>query len=140
LTGRPLSRSSFLTERQVQVLKMRIAGCSQEEIARQLGTTRANVAILEKRARQNIERARTTVQIWKEIQAPVAVVLPAGTDLFEIPARIFQEADARGVRIPLTSVDLVVQLREKAPHLFHKRVLERSTEVRVTLQGEVLVN
>ena len=55
---------SFLTPRQIKVLQMRLAGLSQQEVADCLGTTRSNISILEKRAHQNIARARRTLEQW----------------------------------------------------------------------------
>jgi Tfx family DNA-binding protein len=41
----------FLTERQYKVLELRVKGYKQDEVARMLGTTRENIAMIEKKAR-----------------------------------------------------------------------------------------
>jgi Tfx family DNA-binding protein len=51
-----MSIKSFLTKRQVMVLRLRQSGLTQEEIARRIKTTRANVSLIEKRP---ISRAST---------------------------------------------------------------------------------
>lgn len=130
---------SFLTKRQIEVLQMRLAGLSQQEIAEKLGTTRSNISILEKRAYQNIARAERTLQQWLMLRAPISLQAKAGTDVFELPREIFAAADEKHIRLPITSLDIVVQLRRKAPRLFRKRALSRDAMIFVTEEGEVLV-
>ena len=138
-SGDEKSRDSFLTERQLKVLQMRLSGRSQQEVADSFGTTRSNISILEKRAHQNIARAERTLQQWMTLRAPISVKAQAGTDVFELPKMIFAAADEKGMRLPITSLDIVVQLRRKAPRLFKKRALERDARIFVTEEGEVLV-
>ncbi len=133
------SLDSFLTQRQLLVLKMRLSGLSQQDVADSLGTTRSNISILEKRAHQNIARAERTLQQWMMLRAPISLQAKAGTDVFELPRMIFAAADEKQMRLPITSLDIVVQLRRKAPLLFKKRALERDALIFVTEEGEVLV-
>jgi Tfx family DNA-binding protein len=130
---------SFLTERQIEVLQMRLSGLSQQEIAEKLGTTRSNISILEKRAYQNIARAERTLQQWLMLRAPISLRAKAGTDVFELPREIFAAADKKHMRLPITSLDIVVQLRRKAPRLFRKRALSEDAWIFVTEEGDVLV-
>ena len=130
---------SFLTPRQISVLKLREEGLSQQEIAEMLGTTRSNVSILEKRALQNVERARDTLRDWMAIKAPISIKVQKGTDVFEIPGQIFKEADKMGLRIPLSSVDLITKLRTEAVHAFRGRMVSQEIEIFVSENGEVLV-
>jgi transcriptional regulator len=60
-------------------------------------------------------------------------------DVFDLPGKIFEAADKRSLRLPVTSMDIIVQLRRKAPRIFKKRVLERDAEIFVTEDGEILV-
>lgn len=135
-----MSEGSFLTRRQQQVLKLRALGLSQEEVAAQLGTTRSNVSILESRAHRKIDRAARTIEQWRMIQAPIKVSVPKGTDLFNIPAIIFSEADSKGFKLPVTSVDIIVQLRTKAPEVVQRRALDRDIEICVMQTGELLID
>lgn len=131
---------SFLTKRQIEVLQMRLSGLPQQEIAEKLGTTRSNISILEKRAYQNIARAERTLEQWMMLRAPISIQAKAGTDVFELPREIFAAADEKNMRLPITSLDIVVQLRKKAPRLFRKRSLSRDARIFVTEEGEVLVD
>jgi len=133
------SADSFLTARQLMVLQMRHHGLSQQDIAERLGTTRSNISILEKRAHQNIARSERTMQQWMMIRAPISLKARAGTDVFELPKMIFAAADEKGMRLPVTSLDIVVQLRRRAPRHFKKRALEQDAEIYVTEEGEVIV-
>ncbi len=133
------SADSFLTDRQLKVLQLRRQGCSQQDIADRLGTTRSNISILEKRAHQNVARAERTLQQWMMIRAPISLQAKAGTDVFDLPRMIFTAADEKGMRLPVTSLDIVVQLRRRAPRLFKKRALEQDAEIYVTEEGDVLV-
>ena len=130
---------SLLTSRQVSVLRLRRKGMSQQEVADLLGTTRSNVSILEKRALQNVVKARATLKEWTMIQAPVSLTVPAGTDVFEVPALIFREADKSKIKLDMNSVDIVVQIKRKAPEALRTRVILRDLEVAVTEDGLVLV-
>lgn len=133
------SHGSLLTERQLKVLKLRLQGLSQTEVAEMLATTRSNISILEKRAHQNIARAERTLQQWMMIRAPISLQVKAGIDVFDLPGKIFEAADKISLRLPVTSMDIIVQLRRKAPRIFKKRVLERDAEIFVTEDGEILV-
>lgn len=130
---------TFLTERQIKVLLLRHKGCSQQEVADILGTTRPNISILEKRANQNIERARNTLQRWMTIQAPISLIVPKGTDVFDIPAMIFAAADEKSIQLPVTSLDIIDLLRKEAPQLFKKRALLQDIEIHATENGELII-
>lgn len=133
------SSYSFLTKRQLAVLQMRHQGLSQQDVADRLGTTRSNISILEKRAHKNIARAQRTVQQWMMIRAPISLFVKEGTDVFDIPRMIFAAADEMGIRLHVTSMDILVQLRRNAPRLFHKRVLGRDVRIYMKENGETMV-
>jgi Tfx family DNA-binding protein len=130
---------TFLTERQIKVLLLRHKGCSQQEVADILGTTRSNISILEKRANQNIDRARNTLHRWMTIQAPISLRVPKGTDVFDIPAMIFASADEKSIQLPVTSLDIIDRLRKEAPQLFKKRALLHDIEIYATEEGELII-
>ena len=133
------SSYSFLTKRQLEVLQMRHQGLSQQDVADRLGTTRSNISILEKRAHKNIARAQRTVQQWMMIRAPISLFVKEGTDVFDIPRMIFAAADEMGIKLHVTSMDILVQLRRNAPRLFHKRVLGRDVRIYMKENGETMV-
>src|SRR6056297_1510835 len=81
--------TSVLTRRQAAVLALRERGLKQRAIAERLDTSRANVAGIEASARANVERARETVAFVDALEAPVRVIVPAGTDLYDVPQRVY---------------------------------------------------
>jgi Tfx family DNA-binding protein len=89
----------FLTKRQVEVLKMRKKGLTQEEIAKQLKTTRANVSILERRAYDNVKRAKATLETVNRLEIPTMVTVLPNTIITDIPRLILDKADDMGVKI-----------------------------------------
>ena len=60
-----------LTDRQIQVLKMRLVNMSQNGIVVELGTTKSNISIIEGQTKANIERAKNTMEVVKMLQAPI---------------------------------------------------------------------
>jgi Tfx family DNA-binding protein len=130
---------SFLTCRQVQILRLRAQGFSQSDIARMMGTTRANISKLERRAHQNITAARKTIHEWMKIQAPIVSQIPAGTDVLQVPDMIFAEADRMGIHLPANSIDLIVKLKAKAPLLFMRPNLPKDVTVFIAVDGQVML-
>ena len=95
--------------------------------------------ILEKRAHKNIARAQRTVQQWMMIRAPISLFVKEGTDVFDIPRMIFAAADEMGIKLHVTSMEILVQLRRNEPRLFHKRVLGRDVRIYMKENGETMV-
>ncbi|ASJ17384.1 transcriptional regulator [Thermococcus chitonophagus] len=106
---------TFLTDQQIKVLMLRAKGLKQSEIAEILGTSRANVSILEKRALEKIEKARNTILLWEQINSKVRVEVRAGEDIFNIPEKLFKEADEAGVKVPYSTAEIIAFLVEHAP-------------------------
>ena len=130
---------SFLTDRQVQVLRLRLQDFSQQEVAKMMGTTRANISKLEQRAHQNIIASRRTIHDWMKVQAPIVSQIPAGTDVLRVPDMIFREADLVGIHLPANSLDLIVRLKAKAPFLFKRQRLPRDVVIFITREGQILL-
>ncbi len=108
-----MTRDSFLTPAQLRVLELRGTGYTQEEVARLIGTTRANVSITEKRAKENIEKARSTLRAFEMLQ-PIVLSIPRDTDLFHVPIMIFREADKHGIKVLYNTTSLIGILRRRA--------------------------
>ncbi|ACS34323.1 Tfx family DNA-binding protein [Thermococcus gammatolerans] len=106
---------SFLTDQQIKILRLRAMGLRQSEIAELLGTSRANVSILERRALEKIEKARNTLLLWEQINSKVSVEVRRGDDIFEIPERLFRKADEIGVKVPYSTAEIIAFLVEHAP-------------------------
>ncbi len=105
---------SVLTRRQAEVLALRERDVPQAAIAEELGTSRANVSSIEASARENVRRARETVAFAAALQAPVRVSVEPGTDLFDVPSRIYDACDEAGVKVAVSSSELLKRVREVA--------------------------
>jgi Tfx family DNA-binding protein len=132
-----MSIKSFLTKRQVMVLRLRQSGLTQEEIARRIKTTRANVSLIEKRARENIDRSRETLKEWESIVSPVRVVIKKGTDVIKVPEMVFGEADKQGIHVKSNSLDLITRLKKEKGGVISNRTLDEDMEIDITDSGEV---
>ena len=106
---------SFLTEQQIRILQLRARGLKQSEIAEILGTSRANISILEHRALEKIQKARNTLLLWEQINSKISVDVKQGEDIFNVPGRLFKKADELGIKVPYSTAEIVAFLVEHAP-------------------------
>ena len=104
----------LLTQRQVQVLSMRKKGLSQAEVAKQLRTSRENVTMLEKRAWQNIDKARATLVALQTYGLSVRVPIRPGTHLVDIPRVMIDRADKAHVALRANFTRIYEDIRFKA--------------------------
>ncbi|ASJ15068.1 Tfx family DNA-binding protein [Thermococcus radiotolerans] len=110
-----MGNRSFLTEQQIRILRLRAKGLKQSEIAEMLGTSRANISILERRALEKIEKARNTILIWEQINSKISVDVKKGEDIFNVPERLFRKADELKVKVPYSTAEVIAFLVEHAP-------------------------
>lgn len=130
---------SFLTRRQAEVLLLREYGLKQTTIARRLGTSRANVSNVEASARENIAKARETVAFADLLTAPVRVTVPIGTDLYDVPAMVFDACDEVGVKVSHSAPDLMKRISDAAGEAIEGREVRERLSVSVTTDGTVRV-
>ncbi len=119
------------------VLRLRRSGLTQEEIARRIKTTRANVSLIEKRARENIDRSRETLKEWESIVSPVRVAIKKGTDVIKIPELVFAEADKQSIHVKSNSLDLITRIKKEKGNVISNRTLDEDMEIDITDSGEV---
>ena len=132
-----MAYKSFLTKRQLAVLRLRQAGLTQEEIARRIKTTRANISLIEKRARENVERSRETLKEWNSIISPVRITIKKGTDVMTIPELVFAEADRSGIHVRTDSIGLITLIKKEKGDSIANRVVTVEFEIDIALSGEV---
>ncbi len=133
-----LLKKSFFTERQYEVLKLRAKGLTQEKIAKILNTTRENVTILEKKAKEKIEKARNTLQLF-EILDPVEVKIDAYTDVFEIPRIIFREADKHNIKVLYNTTSIIGIVRRKAGDKIAGNYVRKPFTVKILRSGKIII-
>lgn len=140
-----LSRAGFdpdesvLTRRQAEVLALRERGIPQAAIADELGTSRANVSKVEASARDNVSKARETVAFAETLQAPVQVEIDTGTDLYEVPDRVYDGCDQAGVKVPYSAPEVMKLVSDAAGEAVAGREVRRSLLIGVTSDGTMRV-
>lgn len=130
---------TFLTDRQVEILKMMKKGMKQSDIAKVKKTTRGNICIIEKTALRNVERANNTIKLYKTLQAPIWLTIPVGTDLLDIPKMIFNVADKKRVKIAIDSVMIVVKLKTEVPYKMHGRLITNEIDISANEHGDLTI-
>lgn len=131
--------ANVLTRRQAEVLALRERDLRQADIASRLGTSRANVASIEKSARENVTKARETVAFAEALTAPVRVEIPSGTDLYDVPDRVFAVCDDAGVKVDHSAPDLMKVVSDAADDRVMGREVRQRLVVTVTHDGAVQV-
>lgn len=92
-------KSTFLTSRQLQIMKLRHRGLKTEDIANEIGTTRQNVTILEKRAHRNLDRAIQTLNAVRDMKISVDIEIPKDVHMLDAVKLIVASADKTGIRL-----------------------------------------
>jgi len=130
---------NVLTERQAEVLVLRERDIQQRAIADHLGTSRANVSSIEASARENVAKARETVEFARALSAPVRLTVEAGTDLYDVPNRVFSACDEAGLKVERTAPELMKLVSDEAGDAVQGREVRRDITVSVTADGRVAV-
>ena len=132
--------TNLLTDRQIQVLKLRSQGITQERVARQLKTTRENVSILESRARRNIKRAKATIEILEDLGMATRITIKPDTPVLEISRLILKKADDANVRLQLDCIDLLEKIKIKAKNKIKAKKVISPISVILLPYGDLLVD
>lgn len=131
--------TNLLTDRQIQVLKLRSKGITQERVARQLKTTRENVSILESRARRNIKKAKATIEMLEDLGMATRIMIKPETPVLEISKIILKKADDANVRLQLDCVDLLEKIKMKAKNKIKAKKVVQPISVVLLPYGDLLV-
>ena len=134
-----MAYKSFLTKRQLAVLRLRQAGMTQEEIARRIKTTRANISLIEKRARENVERSKETIREWNSVISPVRITVKKGTDVMTIPELVFAEADKASIHVKCDSIGLITLIKKEKSNSITNRIVDEPFEIDIANSGDVAV-
>ena len=132
-----MARESLLTPEQIRVLKLLREGKSRKEIAEILGTSVSNVYMIEKRALRNVEIAKRTLQQYLEIQGEVTMRVPAGVPLREIPELVVEEANKYGVKLKVTTSDILYDLIKELGDVDNTPM---EVEIRILRDGRILMH
>ncbi len=126
-----------LTEKQYIVLKLRLKGYTQKKIAEELGTSRENIAIIEKRAWKKIREAFETINIYKSLLAIGEIVLEPGTHLVDIPRILINKADELGIKLKANFTRIYDEIRFKAD--IRSTKLDKKIKILIFRDGDIEV-
>jgi len=130
-------KDGLLTDRQMEVLRYRKQGLTQQQIADIISTSKANVCTIEKSAMENIRRAKETLEFLYTLDATQLCIVPIGTDLFEVPSIIFKEAEKINIKVKYDTISLINRLRESRSQSCKARQVCEDIVVYITDQGEI---
>ena len=133
------ANETILTTKQIEVLKLRNKGHSQEEIAKLSGTTKQNIYSIEKMALRNVKRAENTIKFMKLLKAPLWFSVDDNTDLETLARRIYREANEADIHIKYDAISLLTKIREEAMNKVKHRLIIRGFEVGITGEGDVIL-
>lgn len=133
------AESTSLTERQVTVLKLREEGHTQREIAERLGTTDSNVSAIERAARDNVERARRTLELVRTLATPVRFTVEADTEFEELIDEIYARGNESGTKVDYCRPDLYTHLYGALEGHIDGNRITSPVEVGITGEGNVKV-
>lgn len=133
------TQATVLTDRQVEVLKLREKGYTQQEVADVLGTTDSNVSAIERSAQANVEKARRTLELIRTLRAPAQFTVPSGTDFDQLIDRVYAHGDETGIKIGYCRPELYTHLYGALEESTEDNRLTSSVKVGLTEDGEVKV-
>lgn len=134
-----MSKDSFITERQLEILELKKEGFSQAAIARRLGTTRANISATEKTAKENIKKAKNTLKIANMLEAAVWIKIEKDTDLNEVPKMIYEKAGKDEIWVNLDTPSLIGLITKDCKDKIKGRRVVGEIEIAITREGEIIV-
>jgi Tfx family DNA-binding protein len=131
-------RVSVLTRRQEEILKLRSKGLSQTTVSKLLGTTRENVALIERRIRRRARRDLESLASYLKAVSIATVVLEKGFTVREAVDLVIREADKAGVKLKATSTELAETIKVLGSAA-ENRTINKRLYVFIGREGELIV-
>ena len=132
-------RQGLLTGLQIEVLKLRLKGLNQQEIASRLGTTRQNISLMEKRGRRNIQLAEETILAYQRLTTAASVKLRPGTHKIDIPRLVVDAADKADVQLKANFARIYNEIRFKASDCVSGTKVVKPITVLILEDGDIKV-
>jgi Tfx family DNA-binding protein len=127
-----------LTRRQEEILKLRSKGLSQTTVSKLLGTTRENVALIERRIRRRARRDLESLASYLKAISIATVVLEKGFTIREAVDLVIREADKVGVKLKATSTELAETIKVLGSAA-ENRTINKRLYVFIGREGELIV-
>lgn len=115
-------------------------GFTQSETAKELGTTRANISMIEWRARKKLEKARETIEVYEALQSSHKLSVSKGTKLAEIPLLVLHEGDKHHVHLKSDIIEIVRLVRAIQPSAVKDGKTNRQIFFTINERGKLLVS
>ena len=132
-----MKRRINLTPRQIEVLLLRKRGFTQEKVAKMLGTSRANVSIIERNAYKVVWAAQATIEAFESLHEDGVFLVPSRTSIYDIPRLIFLRGDALGIRVKIDENSIIALVKSKGKIRQYRLVSPLA--VRIKSDGQLLV-
>lgn len=130
---------SYLTKKQITVLKLRQQGLTLEEIARKLRVTKQNVHLIEKTANKNIAKAERTLKMARLIKAPIWLTIRKGESLGDVIGMIYKKADGQGIHIIYNGPSLEFKVMGDSAGRIRGREVVGKMKIGITRGGDVII-
>lgn len=105
-----------------------------------MGMTRANVSMIEWRARKKLEKARQTIQAYESLQSSHTVSVEKGTKLAEVPMIVLHEGDKRHIHIKSDIIEIVRLVKALKPTVVREGKVLRKLEFKINERGKLEVS
>lgn len=125
----------LLSNRQIEILKLRKQGLSQKQISERIKTTRENVNILEKRAYRNIKRATATLHVLNHLEISALVKIQPHTHILDVPRMVLDTADKSNIKIRANCFDILDELRIKKGYKIKSKYLIEPLTITILPDG-----
>lgn len=130
-------KDTLLTERQMQIIRYRKNGMTQQQIADILGTSKANICTIEKSANENIRRAKETLEFLYTLDAQELCTLGEGIDLMDAPKQVYAAAGQLNIKVRYDTLALINRVNESVPEKIHGRHIKESICVYLNKDGDL---
>ncbi|WP_321506257.1 Tfx family DNA-binding protein [uncultured Methanoregula sp.] len=128
-------RETLFTERQKEVLRYRKHGMTLQQIADILGTSKANICSIEKKAMRKVRFAQETLEFLRTLDAHLLCTMAAGSDLFDSIPILIEEARKTGISLPDDPMDLINRIRSENPDNIRGRYIKKDIPVYLSSDG-----
>ncbi len=130
-------RNLFLSSRQIQIMKLRKEGYSTEGIAREIGTTRQNVSILEKRGHRNLEKAIRTVNAVRELKLSHEVRIDGNIHVLDAVKKVLKSADELNIRLNDNLIGIMTRLKMAVESDLKNGIIQKPFDILIFQDGSV---
>ncbi len=129
----------LLTDRQKMVIQFRKEGMTQQEIADELKTTRSNISLIEKAAKDNIRLAKEALDYIYSLEATLVCTLSAGSELTQEIFLIYKAARQTGIKVQYDTGALLSRILTAVPEKISDGTIREDINVYLNLTGIIYI-